>query len=1082
MTFRSYAGRNRNRQPGVSDRHLYSRCNIGFLNVCTLRHSFDIHSDGSVSSVGDTELEVLKHRMRDHHLYALALSEVRLPGSGQVAVGDGFVVLFAGSQGDGSQGGVGLLLSPPAVIAWRAAGSKCKAWPGGRLLHATFGLGGSEGVWHLASVYGPTMQCDESVKDAFYSSLSSFWASIPNREVAFAVGDYNARVGYRSRAGGLIDLAVGRQADFPFVLDTHALPGAEVESDHKLMVLRLRACPRRSVTASVSSNFGPVTPGTSRPARLDVRSLQDPRVSRTFSSELHARFTELQEPLTFVSLPTMLRQAAESTLRPTATSASDWRAGHTDQLALLAQRRQAAFTSWRADPTNPALLQALQQARSANRAEVRRFKTQWWQQQCQRLEGAVRSRQAYQLFDDARRLGRLAKGRGLFVSSLGSTHTTEEVTEHFTRVLNVARPVSAATMAAVPAVDINLEASHWDPPSFDEMCTAIRSLATGKTTDSSGVQAEMLKCLDPSCAQDRLILTAVHSLVCDFWNGRTPDEDLRKWHESLLFVLYKGKGGVETLENFRGVVSLDIVSKLVSRLLNNKLVAVVEQVADETELGYRRGRGVTDAVFCARRVIESWRFSNPDAAGAPDALYLLFIDLKKAFDAVPREEMFSLLSRCLHLPSHVIGMLRSLHEGMTTSHCHSGHVGPPINMSTGVRQGSVEGPTLYLLYYSLLLKDFRTRCAARFPDPVGVPWVTNRDAIFRIPSKVRRAAYTTVQLHGATYADDSLIFDTDWDRFSRMVSILDDCLRDWGAELNKVKTEWMEIPSLSSPIQGLGLPAFAADDAAPLPGTRVLYANGIALPKTGCFKYLGGWLGIDYTLGTSLDVSSRIGQANAAFGQLTHVWRSRQISRESSPVSKKSKSDAGSSAKTPPEVSSANAAPSRQHVQPLSCAELTRGYLDHDYQLRQLQASSTVVYRFEESSAFSQLCLSAVRLWQSKHKAGVAHPYGACSTAVASAVLVELAKDDECPEPLRVLLDAMVSGDMVNVAREVSLCTARLNAKKTFMIMEFRAHAASPLMAYLPTIQLFLAKQGGERLGMRPAGALARKAGGRSLQ
>ncbi|CAE6970349.1 unnamed protein product, partial [Symbiodinium sp. CCMP2456] len=274
---------------------------------------------------------------------------------------------------------------------------------------------------------------------------------------------------------------------------------------------------------------------------------QDPRVSRTFSSELYARFTELQEPLTFVTLPTMLRQAAESTLRPTATSASDWRAGHTDQLVLLAQRRQAAFTSWRADPTNPALLQALQQARSASRAEVRRFKTQWWQQQCQRLEGAVRSRQAYQLFDDARRLGRLAKERGLFVSSLGSTHATEE---------------------------------------------------------------------------DRLILTAVHSLVCDFWNSRTPDEDLRKWHESLLFVLYKGKGGVETLENFRGVVSLDIVYKLVSRLLNSKLVAVVEQVADETELGYRRGRGVTDAVFCARRVIESWRFSNPDAAGpagAPDA-------------------------------------------------------------------------------------------------------------------------------------------------------------------------------------------------------------------------------------------------------------------------------------------------------------------------------------------------------------------------------------------------------------------------------------------------------------------------------
>ena len=75
----------------------------------------------------------------------------------------------------------------------------------------------------------------------------------------------------------------------------------------------------------------------------------------------------------------------------------------------------------------------------------------------------------------------------------------------------------------------------------------------------------------------------------------------------------------------------------------------------------------------------------------------------------------------------------------------------------------------------------------------------------------------------------------------------------------------------------------------------------------------------------------------------------------------------------------------------------------------------------------------------------------------------------------------MVSGDMANVAREVSLCTARLRAKKTFMIMEFKAHVASPLTAYLPTLQLFFAKQGGEK-GMRLAGALARKVGGRPLQ
>ena len=42
---------------------------------------------------------------------------------------------------------------------------------------------------------------------------------------------------------GAIDMALGRFSDWHFVSDTHALPGAEVASHHRLMVLKLRAAP-----------------------------------------------------------------------------------------------------------------------------------------------------------------------------------------------------------------------------------------------------------------------------------------------------------------------------------------------------------------------------------------------------------------------------------------------------------------------------------------------------------------------------------------------------------------------------------------------------------------------------------------------------------------------------------------------------------------------------------------------------------------------------------------------------------------------------------------------------------------------
>ena len=107
-----------------------------------------MEADGTLFSSGDSEIDTLKRHMERHGLYALALSEVRLRGSGSLDVGDGFVLIFSGNVGDGSSGGVGWLLTPGAAAAWRDAGSRAHGLSG-RLLHISLALAGHEGVWHL---------------------------------------------------------------------------------------------------------------------------------------------------------------------------------------------------------------------------------------------------------------------------------------------------------------------------------------------------------------------------------------------------------------------------------------------------------------------------------------------------------------------------------------------------------------------------------------------------------------------------------------------------------------------------------------------------------------------------------------------------------------------------------------------------------------------------------------------------------------------------------------------------------------------------------------------------------------------
>ena len=97
--------------------------------------------------------------MVDSSLYALAVSELRLPGSGTVDLGEGFLLVYQGSPGEGLWGGCGFILSSGAARAWRDNGLRASGKSSGRVLCISLRLAGDEeGCFHLVSVHGPTMQ------------------------------------------------------------------------------------------------------------------------------------------------------------------------------------------------------------------------------------------------------------------------------------------------------------------------------------------------------------------------------------------------------------------------------------------------------------------------------------------------------------------------------------------------------------------------------------------------------------------------------------------------------------------------------------------------------------------------------------------------------------------------------------------------------------------------------------------------------------------------------------------------------------------------------------------------------------
>ena len=250
-------------------------------------------------------------------------------------------------------------------------------------------------------------------------------------------------------------------------------------------------------------------------------------------------------------------------------------------------------------------------------------------------------------------------------------------------------------------------------------------------------------------------------------------------------------------------------------------------------------------------------------------LYILFVDLPNAFDGVPREDLWRLLQHHLGVPVHIISMLKSIYSGMQTRVCDPcGALSPPFDMGTGVRQGSVEGLFLFLLYFAFVIKVWKQRCIQRLGHEPGVSWVSTEDGSLREPARIRAASTRSHLFNNSVFADDTAIWTDNWDDFQVMSEVLASTLRDLGSELNAGKTEWMEVPSITPRI-----------DRAPLPGCRLLRILGSPIAKCAEFCYLGSLVGCDKTCGTAADVQRRCALGHAAFGKLRHVRRSSETSR-----------------------------------------------------------------------------------------------------------------------------------------------------------------------------------------------------------
>ena len=84
------------------------------------------------------------------------------------------------------------------------------------------------------------------------------------------------------------------------------------------------------------------------------------------------------------------------------------------------------------------------------------------------------------------------------------------------------------------------------------------------------------------------------------------------------------------------------------------------------------------------------------------------IDIKKAFDSINRDQLFSLLAD-EGIDPHTIEILKSIYRSEQSSLILNRRITKPFHIHKGVRQGACSSPTLFNLFPELLCRKMKTR-------------------------------------------------------------------------------------------------------------------------------------------------------------------------------------------------------------------------------------------------------------------------------------------------------------------------------------------------------------------------------------
>ncbi|KAK3521503.1 hypothetical protein QTP70_007968 [Hemibagrus guttatus] len=283
------------------------------------------------------------------------------------------------------------------------------------------------------------------------------------------------------------------------------------------------------------------------------------------------------------------------------------------------QRKRLAKKKWDKDRTEENRQEYKELQRRVKR-EVSKAKQKAYDELYTRLDTREGEKDLYRLARQRDRDGKDVQQVRVIKDRDGRVLTSEESVqrrwkEYFEELMN------EENEREIRVEGVNSVEQKVDKIRKDEVRKALKRMKSGKAVGPDDIPVEVWKCLGEAAVE---FLANLFNRVLE--SERVPEE----WRRSVLVPIFKNKGDVQSCSNYRGIKLMSHTMKLWERVVEARLRKVVEIC--EQQYGFMPRKSTTDAIFALRILMEKYRDGQRE-------LHCVFVDLEKAYDRVPREEL-----------------------------------------------------------------------------------------------------------------------------------------------------------------------------------------------------------------------------------------------------------------------------------------------------------------------------------------------------------------------------------------------------------------------------------------------------------